>query len=126
MKQGIAVYMLYLYEGEWSGEGIRAMADTVKSAMCFSAEEYRKGMYEHTKENDLFYEVFSKWKALVHMESDVRIHAIKRIACLLEKRVEGVMGAKQRFMTSYKEKYFRRSAFREAMKDYGWMDTKRK
>lgn len=38
----------------------------------------------------------------------------------------GEAGAKQRLMTSYKDKYFRRSAFREEMRNYGWIDVKRR
>lgn len=156
MKQGIALYLLYLYEGQWSGKGIISMAGIVKSAMRFSAEEYLKGTYEHnsTNENELFYELFSKWKSMVQMEPDIRACAIKRIVGLLEKRVEGIMdanrrnyygecaayiaalgevqeslgetGAKQKLMTSYKDKYSRRNAFRGEMKNYGWIDVKRK
>lgn len=37
----------------------------------------------------------------------------------------GNAGAKQRLMTSYKDKYSRRSAFREEMRHYGWTDMKR-
>ena len=88
------------------------------------------------------------------MESDIRGRAVKRITALLEKRTAGIMdanrrnyygecaayiaalgevwesmgepGAKQRLMTSYKDAYPRRSAFREEMRKYGWIDIKRK
>ncbi len=156
MKQGIALYLLYMYAGQWNGRGIAAMAEMVKSAMRFSAEEYRKGTcgLEGIGENDLFCQLFLKWKSMVQMESSVKDHAVKRITVLLEKRTEGIMGAnrrnyygecaayiaalgevresmgelgaKQRLMTSYKDKYSRRSAFREEMRKYGWIDTKRK
>lgn len=156
MKQGIALYLLYLYEGQWVGRGITAMANIVRSAMKFSPEEYRKGTYDRndTNESNLFCEVFLKWKSVVHMEPDIRTCAIERITHLLEKRVEGIMGAnrrnyygecaafiaalgevreslgeagaKQRLMTSYKDKYFRRNAFRAEMRSYGWIDVKRK
>ena len=148
MKQGIALYLLYLYEGPWIRRGITAMAGIVKSAMSFSAEEYRKSTYKRndTNENDLFYELFLKWKSVVQMEPDIRTCAMKRITGLLEKRIAGIMngnyrnyygecaayiaalgevqeslgetGAKQKLMTSYKDKYSRRSAFREEMRNY--------
>lgn len=154
MKQGIALYLLYLYEGQWIGKGITAMSGIVKDAMGFSAEKYQKGTYRlnGTNENDLFCEVFLKWKSMVQMEPDIRISAIKRITVLLEKRTEGIMsanrrnyygecaayiaalgevqeslgdrGAKQRLMTSYKDKYSRRSAFRAEMRNYGWIDVR--
>ncbi|MDE5697944.1 MAG: hypothetical protein K2I96_11135 [Lachnospiraceae bacterium] len=156
MKQGIALYLLYLYEGKWNGKGIAAMAEIAKSAMRFSAEEYRKGTcgLEGIGENDLFCQLFLKWKSMVHMEPDVRNCAVKRITTLIEKRTEAIMdanrrnyygecaaylaalgevresagetGAKQELMTSYRDKYSRRSAFREEMRRYGWIDTKRK
>lgn len=155
MKQGIALYLLYLYEGQWTGKGITAMADIVKGAMRFSAEEYRKGTKrDGANDDDLFCEVFSAWKSAVQMEMDVRTLAMKKITGLLEKRTEGIMsanrrnyygecaayiaalgevqeslgemGAKQRLMTSYKDKYSRRSAFRGEMKNYGWVDIKKK
>ena len=156
MKQGIALYLLYLHEGQWSGRGIAAMAEIAKSAMRFSAEEYKKGTcgFEGVGGNELFCQLFLKWKSIVQMDSDIRNCAIKRITALLEKRTEGIMGAnrrnyygecaayiaalgevresmgeigaKQRLMTSYKDKYSRRSAFREEMRNYGWRDTQRK
>ncbi|MCI9161932.1 MAG: hypothetical protein HFG59_01560 [Lachnospiraceae bacterium] len=156
MKQGIALYLLYLYEGQWNGKGIVAMAEIVKSVMKFSSEEYRKGVcgLEEIVENELFYRLFSKWKSVVQMEAAIRDRVVKRITALLEKRTAGIMeanrrnyygecaayiaalgevqesmgeqGAKQRLMTSYKDKYLRRSAFREEMRRYGWIDTRRK
>jgi len=156
MKQGIALYLLYMYAGQWNGRGIAAMAEIAKRAMRFSVEEYRKGVCgcEGISENDLFCQLFLKWKSMVQMESAVRDRAIERITVLLEKRTEGIMGAnrrnyygecaayiaalgevresmgeagaKQGLMTSYKDKYSRRSAFREELRNYGWKDTKRK
>lgn len=156
MKQGIALYLLYLYEGQWNGKGIAAMAEMAKDAMRFSAEEYRKGTcgLDETDENGLFCQLFLKWKSITPMEPDIRNCAVKKITALLEKRTEGIMdanrrnyygecaayiaalgevlesmgekGAKQRLMTSYKDKYTRRSAFREEMRKYGWIDIKRR
>lgn len=133
-----------------------AMAEIVKNAMNFSSEEYRKGVcgLEETGENELFFRVFLKWKSIVQMESDIRERAVKRITVLLEKRTAGIMdanrrnyygecaayiaalgevresmgedGAKQRLMTLYRDQYPRRSAFREEMRKYGWIDIKRK
>ena len=156
MKQGIALYLLYLYEGQWNGKGMAAMAEIVKRAMEFSSEEYRKGVcgLEETDENKLFCQLFLKWKSMVQMESDIRDRALKRITALVEKRTAGIMdanrrnyygecaayiaalgevresmgemNAKQRFMTLYKDQYSRRRAFLEAMRNFGWIDTKRK
>ncbi len=164
MKQGIALYLLYLYEdlnenpdeGQWNDKGIAAMEGLVKEAMRFSAEEYRKGTcgLEKLGENTLFRRLFLKWKSMVRMEDGVRERAVKKIEALLEVRTEGIMnanrrnyygecaayiaalgevweslgetGAKQRFMTMYKDRYSRRSAFREEMRRFGWIDVRRK
>lgn len=150
MKQGIALYLLYLYEGRWSGQGMAEMAGIAKTAIGFSAEKYLRGLPEIPEgdEADLFMDIFLKWKSIVPMEPSVREYAIEKITKLLEKRTEGIMnanrrryygecaayiaalgevkeslgeaGAKQELMTSYKYKYSRRSAFRAEMKAYGW------
>lgn len=155
MKQGIALYLLYLYEGVWNGKGITAMMGIAKDAANFSAEEYGKGIYgfNGANEKDLFCKLFLQWKSIVPMEPDVRTCAIKKITSLLAKRTEGIMnanrrnyygecaayiaalgevqeslgdiGAKQRIMTLYKDKYSRRSAFRAELRTYGWKDVKR-
>ena len=155
MKQGIALYLLYLHKGSWSGKGIAAMVDRVKEEMRFSVEEYRGSLcgLEGTNENDLFYHVFLEWKKSVQINAEVRERVIKKITALLEKRTEGIMEAnrrnyygecaayiaalgemresmgeteaKQRLMTSYKDKYSRRSAFREELRNYGWIDARK-
>ncbi len=91
---------------------------------------------------------------MVQMDSHIRNRAVKRITALLEKRTAGIMdanrrnyygecaafiaalgevresmgqmGEKQRLMTSYKDAYPRRNAFRAEMRAYGWIDIKRK
>ena len=86
MKQGIALYLLYLYEEQWHGKGMAAMAGIVKSAMKFSSEEYQKGVrrLDEINENELFCQLFLKWKSKAQMESDMRERAVKRITALLE------------------------------------------
>ena len=157
MKQGIAAYLLYLYDGSWVRSGIAEMANLVKSAAGFSAEHYMRGLkgagslegLEILDERELFFTVFTEWKSITVMEPVVRTRALERIEKLLERRVEGIMGAnrrnyyeecaafiaalgevreslgdagaKQQLMTSYKNRYPRRNAFRAAMKSYGWL-----
>ncbi len=156
MKQGIALYLLHLYEGGQLGQGMSAMADMGRIAMDFSKKEYQKGLYmpDDINEKELFYSLFSEWKSMMPMESEIRIRAIKKIEVLLEKRTEGIMsgnhrnyyrecaaylaalgevkeslgelGAKQKLMTFYRDKYSRRSAFRAEMEAYGWINVKKK
>ena len=95
-----------------------------------------------------FYDVIARWRQLTPMGEEMREKAIKKIEKLLEKRTAGIMeanrrnyygecaayiaalgevkesigevGAKQSLMTTYKEKYSRRNAFRREMKNFGW------
>jgi hypothetical protein len=88
------------------------------------------------------------------VESGLRKKIMDKLDRLIEKRTEGIMSAnrrnyygecaayiaalgevkescgeidaKQRLMTSYKEKYSRRTSFRAEMKRYGWIDIKKK
>lgn len=83
------------------------------------------------------------------MEPDIEEKALEKIEKLLETRTEGIMsanrrnyygecaayiaalgevresrgehGAKQSLMTSYKNRYSRRNAFRAEMKRFGWL-----
>lgn len=156
MKQGIALYLLYLYESGQLKQGMSVMVDMVKTVMEFSKKEYQKGLYmpDEVNEKELFYGLFSEWKSIMQMEPKIRTRAIEKIESLLEKRIEGIMsgnhrnyygecaaylaalgevkeslgefGAKQRLMTSYKDKYSRRSAFRAEMQAYGWINIKKK
>ena len=102
MKQGIAMFLLALHEGNWNGKGIRKMAETVKGTFGFSADEYRRGLDSDTAlglENagtELFYNVFAQWKQLTPMEQELKERAIRQIEKLLEKRTAGIMEANRR------------------------------
>lgn len=150
MKQGIALFLLYLHEGDWNGRGICAMAEHAKREIKFSPAEYQKGISDASpaNEKDLFHDIFTRWKQMTPMEQDLKEKVVQKITALLKKRTEGIMdanrrnyygecaafiaalgevkeslgeaGAKQRLMTSYKEKYSRRRAFHSDMKLYGW------
>ena len=156
MKLGISLYLLYLHEGVWEGRGISAIENLAKKEMGFSFEGYQRGLegIVLSNEKEYFYNIFMKWKSMTKMEEDVKEKAIKKITGLLEKRTEGIMnanrrnyygecaqfiaalgevmesrgdrGAKQRLMTSYKDRYSHRNAFRAEMRTYGWIDIKRR
>ena len=69
MKQGIALFLIYLHEGRWNGKGIVSMAEMAKNAMRFSAMEYRKGacVPAEVDEDDLFSRLFFQWKIMMPM-----------------------------------------------------------
>ncbi|MBQ7564398.1 MAG: hypothetical protein IJT16_10465 [Lachnospiraceae bacterium] len=149
MKQGIAVFLLYLYEGEWDKIGIKAMTRKTSEAMHFSDDSYKAGLESDNSENGtLFLSVFRRWRSLTPMEDDYKQIVLDKIEGLIEKRTEGIMnanrrnyygecasyiaalgevreslgekGAKQRIMAEYKDRYTRRTAFRSELKTYGW------
>lgn len=156
MKQGIALYLLCLCKGRMTGKGMKEMFSIARKGVGFSAEEYQKGICdpEAADEDAFFAEIFLKWKQMIKMEPDIRLEAVKKITDLIEKRTAGIMdanrrnyygecaafiaalgeaqeslgdsGAKQRLMTSYKEKYFRRTAFKAELRAYGWIDVKKR
>ena len=150
MKEGFALFMLYLYQGKELTPGIRQMLAEARQALAFTAEDYIKGLCMEKPESEdvLFQECFLKWKSITPMEEADAVKIIRKLEKTLENRVEGIMSAnrrnyygecaafiaalgevkesrgeangKQRYMTSYKEKYPRRSAFRAEMKAFGW------
>ena len=102
MKQGIAMFLLAVHEGNWNGKGIREMAEIVKRTFRFSPEEYRYGL-----DNDValglenagtgsFYDVSARWEQLTPMEQELKEKVIKKIEKLLEKRTAGIMEANRR------------------------------
>ena len=154
MKQGIAMFLLMIHEGKWTGKGICSMAERVKHEFDYSLQNYWCGLDQRlisngtVDENELFYNIFTRWKELTPIEQELRNRVIEKIEKLIEIRTEGIMqanrrnyygecasyiaalgeakeslgdvGAKQRLMTSYKTKYVRRNAFRAELKTYGW------
>lgn len=150
-RQGIAMYLMYLCEDWKNGKGIEVMLHIVKSEVGFSVKKYKEGLCEPDvkDENAYFRELFLKWRAAVRMDADVMEKAIKKVTALIEKYVDGIMktnsrsyyyecaafiaalgetreshgdlGAKQRLMTSYRDKYFRRRNFLKELKSFGWL-----
>ena len=155
MKQGIALFLLYLYAGSWNGKGIQSMAKIAKECIGFSMQNYQKGIPKTEVEDEaaLFENIMLRWKEMTPMDSETKALAIQKIENLLEKRVSGIMDAnrrnyygecagflaalgevkeslgeayaKQNLLTSYKEKYPRRTSFRAEMKAFGWIDRKK-
>lgn len=150
MKDGFALFTLYLYQEKKLTPGIRQMLTQARQALEFTAEEYIKGLCRENPGNEdaLFEECFLRWKRITPIEEADAVKIIRKLEKTLENRVEGIMSAnrrnyygecaafiaalgevkesrgetdgKQRYMTSYKDKYPRRSAFRAEMKAFGW------
>ncbi|MBR1523882.1 MAG: hypothetical protein IJ641_05450 [Lachnospiraceae bacterium] len=149
MKQGIALYLLALYEGEWNTKAIKRMSEIAQSGVGYTAEEYSEGIFENDGEDQgAFCHTFAKWKRLTPIANKDKATIMAKLEGLIEKRTEGIINAnhrnyygecaayiaafgevkeslgeadyKQKLMTDYKKRYPRRSAFRAEMKQYGW------
>lgn len=100
MKEGLALFLLYLYEKDTLMQGIQKMLYNTCSAFKFKKEIYQKGMTkrEGDGENDLtlFYECFYKWKQLTPMDEEEAEKIILMLEKVISKRVEGIMQANRR------------------------------
>lgn len=151
MKEGLALFLLYLHDGKELQQGSRSMLELTKHAFEFRLEEYKKGQnikVEKT-ENEYFYKLFLNWKDTTKIENSDRKKILDHIDNLMKKRVEAIMGAnrrnyygecaayiaaigevkeklgeknaKQIYMSHYADMYTRRSAFKSELKSYGWI-----
>ena len=126
------------------------MYTSAVSDMAFSEEEYGQGTgcsQEHDAGNS-FWKCFSEWKERTLMPEEEQQEVMERIEHLIEIRVEGIMNAnrrnyygecagfiaaygevkesrgepagKQSFMEMYRQKYSRRTAFRQELRAFGY------
>ena len=149
MKQGLALFLLLLLEGEKMSAGLNTMLEMGISACNFDAAEYAKGTEETLDGNsrEVFWKLFCLWKNSVQLSERERREWMDRIDKWIAFRVEGIMennrrnyygecaawiaafgevqesmgvvAAKDRIMEQYKSKYSRRRAFHQALRGYG-------
>ncbi len=150
MKKGLRLFLLYLYRGSELPAGLSTMYTSAVSDMAFSEEEYGQGTgcsQEHDAGNS-FWKCFSEWKERTLMPEEEQQEVMERIEHLIEIRVEGIMNAnrrnyygecagfiaaygevkesrgepagKQSFMEMYRQKYPRRTAFRQELRAFGY------
>ena len=148
MKEGIALFLLYLYEGEWNTPGIKMMTEYVRASMEFSISYYSGDLAVSREEKAaMFSSVFHKWKSITPMEKEFGEEVLNRIELMMEMRTDAILeanrrryyeecgsyivalgevreslgdsGAKQRIITEYKVRYNRRPAFKSALDAYG-------
>ncbi|SFQ13197.1 hypothetical protein SAMN04487928_12010 [Butyrivibrio proteoclasticus] len=150
MKQGLAMFMLILYESEKYQSGLQSMARLAVSGCKLNADDYYKGTcdLEHKDSYSLFMELFTNLKMELDVSEDDKIKWLDKIGKIIEKRVVAIMEAerrnyygecasfiaafgeviesrgqkeaKQSLMMSYKAKYPRRRSFIQALKNYGF------
>jgi hypothetical protein len=150
MKQGLALFILLLFQGEQLQFGGRSMLESARFHLDFSAQGYESGFLEKTgkSDSDVFLECILRWKEIVSIDELYAEKVILRLEKMLERRVAGIMEAnrrnyygecaayiaalgevkesrgeqseKQRFMHYFRKKYPRRSAFKAALEMYGY------
>ena len=152
MKDGIASFLLLLYERKTLPSGMKDMLNRMQYACGFTKQEFYYGTTITCEENDneLFWKLIYKWKKEVIISENDRQQWMMRISNLISLRVAGIMeanrrkyydecasfiaalgevqeslgetGAKMRVMRKYKELYPRRSAFIRELRNYGLKD----
>ncbi|MBP3609359.1 MAG: hypothetical protein J6J42_03365 [Lachnospiraceae bacterium] len=155
MKQGLSLFLLYLYQGDTLQAGGREMCRRIVTESGFDTKKYNEGLVDkRTEESEvLFWELFKKWKKENTISGDEQIKLIDSMKNLVNKRVKGIMEGNHRkyydecaafvaalgeaeeslgkrngkadLLLSYKQMYSRRSAFHGELRRFGMKDGKR-
>lgn len=155
MKEGIALFLLTLNQGERLLAGCQAMCEKITGSFSFDSEKYSEGLLRPADpdSNRLFMECLNQWKKGLSLSQDQQDKMMKRLEKWIEKRVEGIMGAnrrnyygecaaliaalgevkesrgelngKEKLMEAYKDAYSRRRAFHEELRRFGMIDTRK-
>lgn len=149
MKEGIALFLLYLYRGDHLPAGCTQMCSMVCQSGLFAAKEYAQGLTRavSTNSNSLFWECFCKWREMTPMPTGDEKWVMEKLAAWIQKRVEGIMNGnhrkyygecaafiaafgevresrgetdgKERLMNDYRAAYSRRTAFHGELRAFG-------
>lgn len=149
MKEGLALFLALLYNGDGLEAGLKSMVSTIISACRFDAGVYFKGtgVCDNGDSRELFWRLFRQWKSSVQISDNQREHWLAKIDGWIEARVEGIMDgnyrkyygecasyiaalgevreslgtawAKAHIMEKYKNQYSRRRAFHQELRNYG-------
>jgi hypothetical protein len=155
MKTGIALFLLYLYQGEDLPRGCTKMCENIVHSIGFTVDEYSKGLSYAFDLNDveLFWNLYGKWKNSNVLPEADQEQIINKLDKWIQMRVEGIMqnnrrnyygecaafvaalgevkdsrgerNGKDNIFEAYRTKYSRRSAFHDEMRAYGMKDRKR-
>jgi len=149
MKEGMALLILLLFQGESYTVGMKSMLRRAIQACGFSKESLYFGTDEKDDKEDseVFCEIFEKWKDSVILSDSETNKWIGKVEIWIHRRVSGIMDAnkrnyyrecaefiaafgemkeslgipeaKARIMENYKVEYSRRRAFHEELRRYG-------
>lgn len=151
MKEGVASFLLLLYQGTDLPVGLSYLLNYVQQKYGFTAEEFYKGTGHTCAEEDteLLWKILCKWKQEVKISSEARTRWMHKIEKLISLRVDGIMTANRRkyydecaafisaygevkeslgsigekniFMAKYHKRYPRRSAFIHELMEFGYV-----
>jgi hypothetical protein len=149
MKEGMALFLLYLNKGERLSLGGKAMCGIVRHNFSFTANEYSQGLpAPKTADDDsLLWDCLRKWKESVGMSEAVEQAVMEKLDQWVLIRVKGILGENRRkyygecaafiaalgearesrgqkngkaaLIESYRSAYPRHSAFRKELSTFG-------
>lgn len=156
MKEGLALFLLYMYQGDDLPAGCRYICDKASQALLFTAEEYSKGLKQPvTADNSvLFWECLRLWRKKHCISKTEATWVIEKLEQWIKVRVEGIIegnhrrfydecaayvaalgevresrgetSGKANFMEAYRSAYSRRTAFHQELRAFGMRDTRKK
>ncbi len=149
MKEGIALFLLLLYQGKTLHQGITSMLKLAISGCGFQKDKFLKSIsLDRTEtEQELFWRLFCEWKTEIDISESKCMDWLKMIEKYVQVRTERIMNANRRnyygecaafiaaygevlesrgmtgskadIMAEYKSSYPRRRAFHQELRDYG-------
>ncbi len=102
MKEGISLFLLYLYQGEALNTGCRSMCQRIVSETLFNAERYADGllqMEEKQTDAELFWHCFLSWKEnrlKNHTDRLDQDQLLEKLEQWIAMRVEAILKGKYR------------------------------
>lgn len=149
MKQGLAFFLLLLYDGAKLPVGLKNMNGIASSACGFKMAEFFNGTNKCLVDDDdtMFWKLFSQWKKQVQISDDKKQEWLSEIDKKIALRVTGIMDGNHRnyygecasyiaalgevqestgihnakvcIMERYRKEYSRRRAFHQELSMYG-------
>lgn len=149
MKEGMALWLLYLYAGETLRLGGMAMCRGVIGSASFTTEEYLRGTARSSAMADVvfFWECFCKWRENTVLPEQETSAILERLENWIHLRTEGIVGGgrrnyygecaawiaalgevkesrgepagKVKLMEAYRREYPRHRAFHQELRNFG-------
>ena len=100
VEEGMALFLLLLYQGDVLPEELMLMLEKVVTACKFHSDTFFSGTGSHENKNDevLFWELFREWKSKLQLDKSRRNQWLEKIKHLIKLRTAGIVKANH---TSY-------------------------